>query len=487
MSTFSTLNGALTSLIAQRQALEVAGQNIANVNTPGYTRQRGNLQAIEGSAAASMTSSSTATLNGGVRVSSVDRLGDIFLEARVRQETSSSAFLDAVAETYSLLESTIAEPGEKGLAAQLDTFFTSWQDVANRPDDPAARAVLLENANTLVDRIASGYRAAASQWESTRAQAGALATDVNTAADAVADLNARIKMITVSGGSPNALIDQRNQVLTQLSGLVGAEARPREDGTVDVMIGGNALVRGENANHVEVTGASAFDTFMTDTATNTPNLIWTDAKNPVGATSGRLSGLVSVLAPEDAAGTGGPIAELAQAYNDLAKRLGDTVNESHRTGFTLATTSSPARTGVEFFTGTTATTLKVNISDVNDVAAAGSGLGALDGSVADAISRDLSMPAIDGTRKAGDVSALWSKRVVDLGVNSRTATQRSTNAEATRAVAEGLLTSQAGVNLDEETINLMAYQRAYEAAARVITSVDEILDTLINRTGIVGR
>ncbi|TRW45649.1 flagellar hook-associated protein FlgK [Georgenia yuyongxinii] len=482
MSTFSTLNGALTSLIAQRQALEIAGQNIANVNTPGYTRQRANLQAIEGVAPASMTSGPQGALNGGVLVSSIDRLGDIFLEARVRHESSSASFLKAVADTHALLESTIAEPGEKGLAAQLDTFFNSWQDVANRPDDDAARAVLLENANTLVARIASGYQAVETQWQATRTQAGALATEVNTAAAAVADLNARIKAITVSGGSPNALIDQRNQVLTQLSGLVGAEARLREDGTVDVMVGGNALVRGENAHRVVVQGARILrdvDDPLPTEAKGQVRLLWADSASEVGATGGRLAGLLSVLAPSNTAGTGGAIAELANSLNSLvtntdATGLADVVNDQHGKG---VPPSGVIKSFFDIRAGEApALGLHVGITDVADVAAAAPDAGDRDGSNADEISR-----------LTRDVGALWSRTVVDLGVSARTATQRATNAEATRAVADGLLTAQAGVNLDEETVNLMAYQRAYEAAARVITSVDQILDTLINRTGVVGR
>lgn len=488
MSTFSTLNGALTSLIAQRQALEIAGQNIANVNTPGYTRQRANLQAIEGAAPASMTSGPQGALNGGVLVTSIDRLGDVFLEARVRQETSSAAFLDAVADTYALLESTIAEPGDKGLAAQLDAFFTSWQDVANRPDDDAARAVLLENASTLVARIASGYRAVESQWQATRIQADALTTDVNTAADAVADLNARIKAITVSSGNPNALIDQRNQVLTQLSRLVGAEARLREDGTVDVMVGGNALVRGEKANRVIVEGANILQDLTNVPPTGNTGqvrLLWADSKTDVGATGGRLTGLLSVLAPTNVSGTGGAIAEAAERYNHLVTNdkgtgLADRVNTQHKAG-----ESQPLSPGAAFFTdfkdgipegGPAALALEVLIKDTGKIAAGVPGAGPLDGGNADRISQ-----------LASGLEASWSRTVVDLGVNTRTATQRATNAEATRTVAEGLLTSQAGVDLDEETVNLMSYQRAYEAAARVITSVDEILDTLINRTGVVGR
>ncbi|MFD1505466.1 flagellar hook-associated protein FlgK [Georgenia yuyongxinii] len=483
MSTFSTLNGALTSLIAQRQALEVAGQNIANVNTPGYTRQRANLQAIDGSVAASMHTTPGATVNGGVRVTAVERLGDVFLEARVRQETAGASFLDAVAETWSLLQSTIAEPGEKGLAAALDIFFTSWEAVANRPDDPAARAVLLENANTLVGRIAGGHRAVEAQWNSSRAQARALATDVNTAADAVADLNARIRAVTVTGGSPNALIDERNVVLTQLSSLVGAEARFREDGTVDVMVGGNALVRGDKTNHVDVIGANIFADLGQADATDTGSvrLVWAGTTRETGATGGRLSGLLSTLAP---ANKGGAIAGLAENYNTLASSLAAAVNTAHARGTDLAGSpaaadpSSPSN-AERFFRiagAPSATRISVLITDGANIRAADPLKGALDGSIAAEIA-DL----------ADALGKQWSQAVVNLGVQTRTAGQRATNAESTRAVASDLLTAQAGVNLDEETVNLLAYQRAYEAAARVITSVDQILDTLINRTGIVGR
>jgi flagellar hook-associated protein 1 FlgK len=481
MSTFSGLNGALSALVAHRQAIEVSGQNVANVNTPGYTRQRATLQPLEGAAPASLYSAPGAVLNGGVSVVSVDRLGDVFLEARTRQETSSAANLDAVSEVWSLLESSIDEPGETGLSAQLDTFFTSWQDVANRPDDRAARAVLLENATALVDRIAGGYRAVESQWEGARAQAGALGAEVNTTADAVADLNARIRSITVSGGNPNALIDQRGELVTKLASLVGGEGRLREDGTMDVMVAGNALVRGDTANHVRVDGAASVQG-MLDTpgstlpAEGSPRLVWDGSGNAVGASGGRLAGMLSSLAPANG-GAGGPLAEMAASYDTLAGTLATQVNQVHGSGRTL----SGASGGAFFGSGGSAATalnLTVAVTNPDDVAAAAgsAGAGAYDGSVADKISQ-----------LASTVGGVWSEKVVDLGVKTRTAGQRAANAEATRATAEGLLLSKTGVDLDEESMQLLVSQRAYEAAARVMTTIDQVLDTLINRTGVVGR
>ncbi|MPV38446.1 flagellar hook-associated protein FlgK [Georgenia subflava] len=495
MSTFSGLNGALSALIAHRQAIDVAGQNIANVNTPGYTRQRANLQGLEGSAAVSFAGTGNA-VNGGVQVLSIDRLGDIFLDARLRQETSSSAHLATVAQALSLVETTLAEPGENGLAAQLSEFFTSWEDVANRPDDPAARAVLLENATSLVTRIATGYRDVASQWDSARAQADAVAVEVNTAADAVADLNARIRAVTVSGGSPNSLMDERAQLLTALSSLVGGEVRHHDDGTVDVMVGGNALVRGDSANHITVQGAHNFDGLTGWTAGDAVDphsgpvrLAWAESGSPITAGGGRLSGLLTVLAPADADGNGGVLAGVAAGYDRVAEKLATSVNSLHRGALRTDGTTE----GGDFFSGfpedgalpaelaalPAALRLGVAITDPMHIAVADPANGPLDGSVADRISQL--------TNETGSASEIWSQAVVDLGVQTRTAGQRAANAETTRAVAEGLMLSQAGVNLDEETVNLLASQRAYEAAARVLTTIDQTLDTLINRTGVVGR
>lgn len=476
MSTFSGLNTALTSLVAQRQAIEVAGQNIANVNTVGYTRQRADLQAIEGAAAPSMASAPGTVLHGGVNVASVDRLNDLFLEAKVRQESGSAAYLGAIAEALSLVESTIDEPGENGISAMLDTFFNSWADVANRPDDDAARAVLLENARSLVNRIAGGYNAVAAQWDSTRTQAAALVDQVNTAAADVADLNLRIRDITQSGGNPNALIDQRGQRLVELASLVGAQPRERADGTMDVMIGGNALVRGGAVNEVEVEGATTLGTLggPAGAVTGPVRLRWANGNN-VGAATGGLTGMLAVLAPGGPSGGGGPLANLAARYEVLAKDLATTVNDRH-----TLTPGTPALSENFFaYDGNVtdgALGLTVAVTNTSEIITGDpTANGALDGSIAEAISQ------------IATVGAGWSATVVDLGVQTKSAGARATNAAATLATAEGLLLAQTGVNLDEETVSLVASQRAYEAAARVISAVDQMLDTLINRTGVVGR
>src|SRR5215218_2015000 len=163
MSSFSGLSTALSSLHAQRQALEVAGQNVANANTVGYTRQRAQMSSVEALAAPSLHSGGLAP-GTGVRVDGVARLGDVFLDARLRSETGGAAFAATRAETYARLESTVAEPSDKGLSAALSTFWASWENVGNTPDSESARAVLLQDATALADRISTGYAAVSTQW-----------------------------------------------------------------------------------------------------------------------------------------------------------------------------------------------------------------------------------------------------------------------------------------------------------------------------------
>lgn len=480
MSSFSGLNTALTSLIAQRQAINTAGQNIANVNTPGYTRQRATLQAIDGSTGATLHSL-PATTSGGVKVTSYERLGDIFLETRLRQESSTSGRLSALAETWSRMENGLAEPGESGLAHKLGDFFAFWEEVANSPADEAARSMLLEESRSLVTDLKGSYAAVRTQWETLRSQAEAVAVDINTTAEAIADLNARIKSIQVAGGSPNDLVDQRALLLTQLSGLTGAEARYRDDGTVDVMIGGNALVRGSVVSQVAVHGTREFSQLPDATGVTGPGahdgivrLVWADTGSSVGATGGQITGMIAGLGPAD---LDGPLASLAQTYNELAIELARSVNALHTTALTAG-----GEAGQNFFTdfpagysGVAVLDLEVLLTEHTQVAAAAPGGGDYDGSVADSISQ------------LSSARDLWAMAVVDIGVQTRTAVQRSEASEFTRSSAESQLLSATAVDPDEEVVNMLTYQRGYEAAARLLTTIDEMLDTLINRTGVVGR
>ncbi|MFP3715026.1 flagellar hook-associated protein FlgK [Puerhibacterium sp. TATVAM-FAB25] len=475
MSTFSGLSTALSSLIAQRQALEVAGQNVANANTVGYTRQRAELGAVAGAGTPAIFST-PAVASGGVQVNNVARLGDAFLDARLRTTTSSAASLQEIADAAAELEKTLGEPSATGLSAQLDTLWSAWNDLAATPDKDAARAVVLEATTAVVERIATLRSEAATQWGGSRDKLTALVDQVNASAASVADLNEQIRTITASGGTANELMDARDALVTQLSGLVGATVQTRADGQVDVLVGGTPLVSGATARSLTVAGSSRFDDATAAGGAQAVHVEW--AHRPgvaAGVDGGRVAGLLTVLAPAE---SGGLYARAAASYDQLATDLAAQVNAIHTTGRT-----PDGAAGGPLFTFEAgmppALGLRVAVTDPADLATAGAAEGPLGGSVA---------AQIAALADADDSpSAAWSTIVVDLGVRTASAGARADVAEAARASAESRRIAQTSVDTDEETVNMLAFQRAYEGAARVLTAVDEMLDTLINRTGVVGR
>lgn len=470
MSTFSGLSTALSSLTTQRQALEIAGQNIANVNTPGYTRQRLDMAAVGAGQGATLFSQGS-LIGNGVQGTGVARLGDLFMDARVRTTTSSASYLAARTDAYKRLESTIAEPGNNGIAKQLDDFWATWQDLATSPGSAAVGQVLLEGANSVQRSIATGYNAVVTQWDQTRSKAGSLVSDINSTAAAVAELNEKIRAISVSGGNANELIDQRNVLATSLSSLAGATVRHHEDGTVDINVAGNALVSGVSSNKLKLTGS----TEMVGSSGNEVRVEWdrVPAGTQAALEGGQLAGVLSVLAPADAQGTGGLLAQAAQSYNALATKLASSVNVIHAQGapggdfFTIAAGAPPALG------------LKVAITDTTQISSGNPLLGPNDNSIANQIS------AIGEAKDSPDT--VWSGFVVTTGVKAKAALQSATVSEVARMTAESIQLAQTAVDQDEESINLLSFQRAYQGAARVMTTIDEMLDQLINRTGVVGR
>ncbi|RMI06765.1 flagellar hook-associated protein FlgK [Cellulomonas triticagri] len=477
MSTFSGLGTALSSLIAQRQALEVSGQNVANANTVGYTRQRAALGSLPAATVPSMFST-TDGVGQGTTVTGFERLGDVFLDARLRNETSGAARLAAIATEYKTLETTIGEPSKTGFSADLSDFWSAWSEVAGSPNAASSRAVLLERGTAVADRLATLYQDTATQWDQALTTTKALVTQVNTTAANVADLNTRILSITNAGGSANELMDQRDLLVTELSGLVGASTRTNADGTMDVLVGGNTLVSGSKVSQLTV-AASSPASFQGAVDGGAVSVVWAESGHPSGIDGGRVAGLLSVLAPPS---SGGVLTGSAVQLNSMATTIATQVNAIHSTAYTEAGYETGTTAG-DFFaidaSRPAALGLSVAITDPKDIGVAAGGKGPVDGSIATQMAK--LAHATDGP------DAQWSAFVVDLGVKSASATSRATVAEAARSTASAAQLAQTSVDTDEETVNMLAFQRAYEGAARVLTAIDEMLDTLINRTGVVGR
>ncbi len=472
MSTFSGLNTAYTALVAARAGIDVTGQNIANLNTEGYTRQRVLTSSISPVLATGILSTGVRP-GQGVSVDGIARMGDVFLDARVRSAAAAAGYWSARAEVMTSIESVLQEPGENGLSAQLQEFWAGWQQMANRPDEPASAGMLLEQASVLVSQIRRGYQQVDAQWSQVREQAAGLVDELNFAAGQVAELNAAIRQALVVGDGVNELLDQRSLLTAKIASLAGGTVRHADDGTVEIMIGGNALVSAGTARPVELVGASSMDGLAAD---GPVALKWAHAEVTVSMDGGELAGALSMLAPA-AAGSGGGIHEAATAYNDFASRLADAVNDVHTAG--ALPDGTTGHLFFEYDPADPARSLRVVPQGLDDIAAAEPGMGGYDGSVADRIAQ-LGVGA-------GSPNDTWAEFVIRTGVNTSTEIQQAHLAGVASESATNALLANSAVDIDEENVNLLTYQVAYQGAARVMTAVDEMLNTLINRTGLVGR
>jgi flagellar hook-associated protein 1 FlgK len=472
-STFSGLSTAVNALMAQQQALDVTGQNIANVNTPGYTRQRADLQSVTAAGRGGLYAVADEP-GWGVMVTDVARLADALVDSRQRTAHANQANLNDVSTTMTGIEQVVNEPSDTGLSSQLTAYWSAWHDVANNPGDTSTRTALLAKAQTVTGTLNDAASQLTSMWTSQRGQAASLVNDVNTTAQSVATLNQQIVTATASGGQVNELTDQRDQLVLHLSELTGATARSNQDGSVDVMVGGSPLVHGPHAEKLVVSGATSIGQ-----AAATPVTLSWAAGGTASVSGGRLAASLQALNTT--------IPQTLASYDSVAASLASTVNAVHSTGMDLDGNAAGNFFGTaDSSTTVTASNINVAITDPRAVASAtipsGSTVPAsrknLDGTLADTLAQL-------GSSTTGPDST-WSTVVAGIGVDANRATTQATTAATVVTNADADRDSASGVSIDEEMTSMLTFQRAYEGAARVLTALDQNLDTLINHTGVAG-
>jgi flagellar hook-associated protein 1 FlgK len=464
VSTFSGLNAATTSLWAQRRALDVTGQNIANVNTEGYSRQRADMQAIGGSVVPAFYSTSSG-IGAGVSADEVTRIRDAFLEGRGHTEHANNARLTVEADAYEVVEQAFREPGDTGIQSLMSDMWKGWGDVANAPGNDAARGQVIKRLESLVGGINFSAGSLDAQWTQTRDNLEVLVSDVNAAASTIADLNAAIQRANQSGQTANDLSDRRDLLVMKLADQVGATVRPGNFGAVDVVVGGMTLVSGSTATSFAVAGTLDPDLVSTDP----PKIVTAAGGYPVqagGTAEGQLNSLNAILPT------------YRKALDDLAADLASSLNAAHAAGFDRA--GNPGGPLLGSSGGAiTAASLTVTISQPGDIAASAVGGGVLDNGNAQKL-------AALGTSTTG-TDADYRKMIVELGVQSAVASRNLGIQSVISTQVDAARDSVAGVNIDEEMTNMLSFQHAYNAAGRLVTAIDEMLDQLINRTGQVGR
>jgi flagellar hook-associated protein 1 FlgK len=442
VSTWAGISTALSSLRTQRVAIDVAGQNIANVNTPGYVRQRVDM-----------------TAGIGVNVSAISRLHNGILGDRSRTESAQLQNLSIASNVVNDVEGVFPEPTTYGFQEKLDALWSSFSNVARDPNNAAARVQVLSQANAAADWLNN----AATELEDITANYSSglanLVTTVNGYAKELSELNVAVSQSVENTQAANALLDRRGYVADQLAQLVGGSYHTNDSNQLSVTLGGGTLA-----------GPSTYATLQVASAGGVTSLQWAGDSTTATVTSGAANGYLTAVNTT--------VDSWMTTLDSVASALTTTVNAVQTTGF-----DRDGNAGANLFSGTTAATISVALTDGADIAASAiapsGGVASLDGSKADAM-------AALGTAANGP-DELYQELVVSLGFAIQAADQAAATQESLASSITSQIDTESGVSIDEEMANLIAYQRAYEAAARVLTAIDAVLETLINRTGVVGR
>ena len=445
------------ALLAHQKAISTTGHNIANVNTPGYSRQRVNLSTNPG-----MTSM-PGQMGTGVRASDIQRIYDQFLGSQINTESYNQGKWEAQKSSLERVEIIFDETTGFGLNQAMGDFFNALQDLSNNPAGHTERQVLLAKSEIMTEtfnKISSDLNQLQNDLDS---NIEGTVIEINTIAGEISDLNFKIGDIEKSGQNANDLRDKRDLYLKELSSMIDISSFEGNDGQVTVSVGsGTPLVQPPYA-------------FSLSTATNASgheNVLWVnrdgstiDITNDISG--GKLKGWIDV---RDVT-----IENYKTSLDNLASSMITEVNNLHTGGFDLNSVA-----GVNFFTGSLASDISVNpviVGDVNLIAASGTGAPG-DNSNAIAIANlQNSLLMSGGTSTYDD---FYNSLVSDVGIAVRSAQVNYDHQTAMVSSLDNYRESIAGVSLDEEMVNLVKFQHAYDAAAKLISAVDEMMNTVMN-------
>lgn len=446
--TFFGVELASRALQAMQMAMNTTGHNLANVNTPGYSRQRVNLattepQVIEGV--------KTLFVGSGVRVESIQRIRDAFLDARMAGTNSDYQRLNTLYSRLTQVEDLFGEPTDAGLSRQITAFFNAFQELSTNPENVGVRA----NVYHQVEGMARAFRQLAGRLDEMLVEMEqriqATASEINFIAKSIADLNVKIRYNKALGTMPNDLLDKRTSLIEKLSEYVGVRTTEMADGTVRVSLGEFVLVEGERSNTLPEGIDYALKAFV-------------DTTNRAQVVSGSVRGLMDAV-------------EYVRTYrtrlDTLAAELINSVNAIHQTGYGL-----DGSTGNRLLEGTDALTIRVStdVEDINHIAAATTNAHG-DGSKALELARLRQSPRVGLDNKT--IPDYYSAVVAELGEHTRSA---STGQENQKIILQNLQAEReavSGVNMDEEMANLLRYQRSYQAAAHLVSMMDSVIADMI--------
>lgn len=439
---FESLRIGNSGLTAAQKALDVTSRNLANAGNEVYSRQRILLSPVE----------SGTGPGDGVRVLGVERIRDVLADLTFRTEAGLAQSNSLRADALGRVESGIG-PLAGNLPSLVNEMFDAFNQLSMAPTDPAGRESVINASSTVAGEFNRLYTNLEDLSRDMQANAADLVADLNSSLKQVASLNKVIAEAEAVSVDTSSLKDERDSALDHLAELVGARTQTGLGGEMQVIIGNYPGVTGEIPNSFSLSGAgTSVDPLRLTSSTGVT----------VPVTGGKLGGTLTYVNSDTLA--------LQAELNAAAIVVRDQLNTAHTAGFDLN-----GAAGLNLFTGTGAWDMSLNAAiGIDEVAASASGAPG-DGNNALAISQL--------RQDTSPTGALGATQAYVVSVGSRTQAAART-AEISQNVADGARTTRreiSGVNIDEELIDLIRYQRAYQASAMAVTTANEVLDTLINR------
>ncbi|HUO47455.1 MAG TPA: flagellar hook-associated protein FlgK [Acidimicrobiales bacterium] len=437
---------AASGLDAQQTVMDTIAQNLSNANTPGYVAQTADLSTLTGGG-------DTLGVGGGVQVTAITQASDGLLAANLQQAQGALSQSTALQQVLSGAQATFAEPGTNGLSAQLSAFWQAWDGIAQNPSALAPRTQVVDTAQNLVTSLSQASSQLAQLQSNAQNQLGSVVSATNTLLAQVAQLNNQIVQAKGAGTDPNALVDQRNALMGTLSSNIGAVATNMPDGTITVRVGGISLVQGASADTLQLSGAPGSLAITSATS-----------KVTVPATGGQASGLLAAINQY--------LPGYQTQLDTVANQLSTTVNTQLAAGFTAT-----GAAGQPLFTGTGASGLAVNaavVADPTQIAASSTS------TMPDATNNGANAQAMAELYNASTgPDQSYQTFIQGLGAQLQNTNNQVQAQTSVANAAQQNLQAVAGVNPDQEMVHMLSTQQAYQASAKLISTVATMMQSLL--------
>lgn len=504
VSTFHGLEVSKRALNAQQLALYTTSHNISNANTIGYTRQRVNFEQISSLTSSREPGGVSGNVGSGVQAGSIQRIREQFLDVQYRTENSKHNYYFTQGRALKQLEDLLNEPTEVNLAFVFEDFYNSLQDLIGNADHSGTREIVAQRAQAIADTYQYIGTSLQEVRDDLKLQVDVSAESLNSILSQLNAINVEIAGIEPHGLVPNDLYDERDRLLDSLSELVDIEVTyERSSGMPSPIAEGIATVKLKNAGQ-EVTlvdGASrsfsqveiSYDDdqnieSFTFTIEELGETVETEIEAADFNSRGAIKANMDMLGYIDGDSVTGYFNEIREELETMLKAFVEKFNEVHQQGFNLNGEQDLDLEFFEFDVEDPLGTIRVNqaILDDPDLIAASLNSDSGDGTNAINLSEVYSNQDV-GLGARTSVKSFYQALIGNLGVKTQEVNRMTNNTAVLRQQVEENRMSVSSVSLDEEMSNLIKFQHAYNAAARSMTAVDEMLDRIINNMGLVGR